>query len=94
MCHVTVRFAFLNSTVIQFVSPSVYIEILFSSVYLHTNFTVELILSVKLLVKVTHHRTFLAFFISSFSTAIPLVYTNRMFHSVFTEGYSDGKVRR
>ena len=94
MCHVTVRFAFLNFTVIQFVSPSVYTEVLFSSVYLHTNFTVDLILSVKLLVKVTHHRTFLAFFISSFPTAIPLVYTNRMFHSVFTEGYSDGKVRR
>jgi len=33
-----------------------------------------------------------SFFIFSFPTAILLVYTNIMFLSVFTEGYSDGKV--
>jgi len=43
-------------------------------------------------VKVIRHRIFLAFFILSFSTAIPSVYIDRIFASVFTEGYSDEKV--
>jgi len=90
LCHVTVQFTFLNSIVILLIISLVQTEGLFLSLYLQTNFTVMLILSVKSLVKVIRNRTFQAFFILSF----PLVYTEKNFPSVFTSGYSDGKVYR
>ena len=58
------------------------------------NFTVGLVSLVKLLVKVIPHRIFFGFFIHSFFIAILSVYTDEMFLSVFTEGYSDGEVHR
>jgi hypothetical protein len=45
-------------------------------------------------VKVIRHRIFLAFFIPLFFTAIPSVYIDKIFSSVFTEGYSDEKFCR
>jgi len=72
----------------------IYTKYLFSLVYLRMNFTVRLIQSVKLLIKITRHRIFMVFFIPSFSTAIPSIYTDIMFLSVFTDGYSDEKFHR
>ena len=92
-CHVTVQFAFLNLTVISSVILLVYTEELFLSVYLWTNFTIGLIMSVKPSIKVTYHCIFLAFYFF-FSTVISLVNTNGMFPSVFTDEYIDGKVCR
>jgi len=70
-CHVIVWFAFLNLTIISSVILSIYTEKLFLFVYLWTNFTVGLIPSFKLLVNVTHHRTFLYFFCLLFPMQFP-----------------------
>jgi hypothetical protein len=64
-CHITVRFACLNSTVISLVIASV--KTYMSSHYLY-------------------------FLIPSIPTAIPSVYTNDIFLSVFTDRVSDGKI--
>jgi len=44
-CHVTLRFAFLNPTTISFEISSVYMEGLFLSIYLQTNFVATQVLT-------------------------------------------------
>jgi len=70
-CHITIWFALLNSTVILFVIPSVYTKGLFLSVYLWMNFTIRFIPLIKRLIKITCHRTFVAFLFFLFPLQFP-----------------------
>jgi len=92
-CHIAIRFAFLNPTTIPFIIFSVYIDELFSSVYLQTNFTVN-----KVVGKSYTSSYFSVFFILSFPIAILSIYIDKMFSSVFIDGYSMeksiGKIHR
>jgi len=85
--------SFLNPNVIPSITPLVYTEESFPSIYLQTYFTIKLILSVMSSLKVTCHRTIL-FFYSLFPATILKVYIERIFLSVFINGCKDGKFWR